>query len=165
MYYRVAIQIGQSSTWQWKSTPLSSLHTLWQWLQVYRAFPHDRLRIFSSCSREEMSDQLVQANQGRLSPSVTATHFLQERMLAPRGNERTPSIGAVTEPELSQSSRGGNDPDGGGMSALDRKRLELESGPGADHDVPYRFTLPASMPQVLTWMRLLAQVHRGEIQP
>jgi hypothetical protein len=43
--------------------------------------------------------------------------------------------------------------------------VEIESGAGSDHDVPYRFALPASMPQVLAWMRLLATVHRGEVQP
>ncbi len=45
MYYRVAIQGDPSLTWQWKSTPLSSLNTLLQWLQFYRAFPKDRLRM------------------------------------------------------------------------------------------------------------------------
>ncbi len=28
MYYRVAIQVHSSSTWQWKSTALSSLNIL-----------------------------------------------------------------------------------------------------------------------------------------
>jgi hypothetical protein len=165
MYYRIAIQTGQSSSWHWQSTPLSSLNAVLQWLQFYRTFPRDRLRIFSSCSREEMNEQLAAENQGLLSTSVTATQFLQERMLAPQGNERMPSIAVVTEPELRQSSRGGNVLDRGGMSSPERRRLELESGTGADHDVPYRFALPASMPQVLTWMRLLARVHRGEVLP
>ena len=53
----------------------------------------------------------------------------------------------------------------GNMSALERRRLELELGPGGDHDVAYSFALPASMPQVLAWIRLLARVHRGELQP
>jgi len=75
------------------------------------------------------------------------------------------SIAVVTEPELRQSSRGGNVLDGGGMSSLERRRLELESGAGADHNVPYRFALPAFMPQTLAWMRLLAEIHRGEVQP
>jgi hypothetical protein len=51
-----------------------------------------------------------------------------------------------------------------GASVLDRRRLELERGPVGDHDVPYRFVLPAYLPQVLDWMRLLARVHRGEVQ-
>jgi len=52
-----------------------------------------------------------------------------------------------------------------GMSVLDKKRLEFELGPGNDHDVPYRFALPASTPQALAWMRLLAKVQRGELEP
>src|SRR6266700_4240523 len=93
MYYRVAIQTGQPSTWQWKSTPLSSLNTLLQWLQFYRAFPHDRLRLFSSCSRETLNEQLVRENQGLESTSVPATQFLQERGFTPRGAVREASAG------------------------------------------------------------------------
>ncbi len=52
-----------------------------------------------------------------------------------------------------------------GMSVLDKKRLEFELGLGGDHDVPYSFALPAYMPQVLAWMRLLARVQRGELVP
>jgi len=52
-----------------------------------------------------------------------------------------------------------------GMSLLDTKRLKLELGPGGDHDEPYNFALPVSMPQVLAWMRLLARVQRGELEP
>src|SRR6266568_1334281 len=54
---------------------------------------------------------------------------------------------------------------GGSMHVLERRRLELELGPGGDHDVSYTFALPLLMPQVLTWMRLLAQVQRGEVEP
>jgi hypothetical protein len=165
MYYRIAIQTNQSSSWHWRSTPLSSLHAVLQWLQCYRAFPRDRLRIFSSCSREEMNEHLAAENQGLCSPSVLATQFLHQRRLAPQGHEQMPSCADVTPSEPHQRSRGGNVLHRGGMSSLERRWLELESGTGADHDVPYRFALPASMPQALTWMRLLARVHRGEILP
>ncbi len=56
-------------------------------------------------------------------------------------------------------------PESNCLSLLDKKRLELELGPGGDHNVPYSFILSASVPQVLAWMRLLARVHRGELQP
>jgi len=49
------------------------------------------------------------------------------------------------------------------MSVLDQKRLEFELGPGSDHDMPYHFTLPISMPQRLAWTRLLARVQAGEL--
>ncbi len=52
-----------------------------------------------------------------------------------------------------------------GMSVLDQKRLEIELGPGGDHDIPDSFSLPAYMPQVLAWMRLLAKVQRSELEP
>ena len=54
---------------------------------------------------------------------------------------------------------------GGHLSLLEMKRLELEMHTGEDHDCPYVFTLPANMPQVLVWMKLLARVHNGELQP
>jgi hypothetical protein len=50
------------------------------------------------------------------------------------------------------------------MRALESRRLELELGPGGDHDVPYSFVLPPLMPQVLALMRLLARIQRGELQ-
>jgi hypothetical protein len=36
MYYRVAIQVDPLPTWQWRSTVLSSLQTLFQFLRLYR---------------------------------------------------------------------------------------------------------------------------------
>jgi hypothetical protein len=51
------------------------------------------------------------------------------------------------------------------MNALERRRLELELGTGSDHDVPYSFCLPLSLPQVLAWIRLMGRVQHGELQP
>jgi hypothetical protein len=166
MYYRVAIQVDASPTWKWKSTALSSLNTLFHWLQYYRVLPHDRLRIFSSSSKEDLNEQLVRENQGRLSTSVPAIQFLQERGIAPRevggqapaGEtrviERTAPFAAVTELSLAESS----------ASPLDKRREELERGTGGDHDVPYRFTLPTSTPQVLAWLTLQVRVQQGDLQ-
>ncbi len=50
MYYRVAIQGDSSPTWQWKSTTLSELSALFQFLRRSRALGHDLLRVFSSLS-------------------------------------------------------------------------------------------------------------------
>jgi hypothetical protein len=167
MYYRGAIQVDPSPTWQWKSTALSSLNLVLQWLQFYRAFPQERLRIFSSSSREALHEQLVRENQGLASTSVPATQFLQARGITPRGavgeacaggaraHEHTAFIPAKTSPT----------PDGRGVSELDKRREELEYGAGGDHDLPYRFTLPTSLPQVLGWVKLLARVRQGDFQP
>jgi hypothetical protein len=94
MYYRVAIQADASSTWQWKSTTISSLNSLLQFLRRFHDLPQDHLRVFTSSSREEMCEQLVRENNGLGSQSVTAAQFLQERMLGSQhGTSTTPSTG------------------------------------------------------------------------
>jgi hypothetical protein len=175
MYYRVAFQRDHLLPWQWKSTALSSLNILLHWLQYYRAFPHDRLRIFSSSSREDLNEQLVRENQGRGSTSVLATQFLQEGMIrspevARRISEleggayqKKVSIAVASQPSSSEIDRGVNALDGRDMSSLERRRLELEDGSGGDHDLPYRFTLPTSLPQVLAWMKLLTKMQEGKL--
>jgi hypothetical protein len=53
----------------------------------------------------------------------------------------------------------------GPMSSIEIRRLELEMGPGGDHDSPYMFALPANMVQVRAWTKLLARVRNGELNP
>jgi hypothetical protein len=184
MYYRVAIQGDSSVLWQWKSTVLSSLDTVLQFLRLYRALPPDRLRVFSSSSREALNEQLEQENQGLASTSVTAVQFLRERRLCPpagsgvprslvgnsleqeKGTERKrESIAVISQPAVAARSGEGSALGSRWMSVLERRREERESGPGGDHDLPYRFSLPRSLPQVLAWMRLLTKVEQGELQP
>ena len=180
MYYRVAIrrerdQRDRPSSWQWQSTVLSSLQTVFQFLRLYRA-RQDHLRVFSSSSWEGLEEQFVHENQGLGSTSVTAAQFLQQRMIrspevtratsehgAQEHQERAP-IAVSTKTRWDEISRAFHALDEGDMSSLERRRLELELGPGGDHDVAYSFALPASVPQVLVWMRLLARVHRGELE-
>jgi hypothetical protein len=166
MYYRVAIQVDAQPTWQWKSTPLSSLNIVIRWLQYYRVLPLDRLRIFSSREREELTEQLLRENQGLGSSSVPAIQFLQERRIAPqvvgyeastcetRANEGKAPVVAVTKPSQGESS----------VSPLEKRREEFERGAGGDHDLPYRFTLPISTPQVLAWFTLQVRVQQGDLQ-
>ena len=182
MYYRVANrqerdQLNRPLSWQWKSTPLSSLNTLLQFLRLYRALPQDCLRVFSSASREELKEQLVRENQGLESTSVTVAQFLQERMLGsqearweasgrgPRENERMASIAVAIESASNESNWGAHILVERGTSSLEKRRVELEQGAGGDHDIPYRFALPSSIPQVLVWMKLLAKVQDGQLQP
>jgi hypothetical protein len=166
MYYRIAIQGEAQPPWKWQSTALSSLGSLLQWLQVYRAFPYERLRTFSCASPQELNEQLARENQGLASASVPATAFLQERRIAlqrgvretvaggTRARERTASIPVEPSPSPEES----------GMSPLDKRREDLERGAGGDHALPHRFTLPTSMPQVLAWVKLLARVQQGDYQ-
>ena len=176
MYYRVAIQrrgdqLDRPPSWQWKSTVLSSLQTLFQFLRLYDALPQDQLLVFFSSSGEGLVEQLAQENRGRESDSVTAAQFLRERMIcspqvARRTSERERGSTAVaTQPSLNESCKGLTTLDRGGLSALERRRLELESGAGGDHDLPYWFTGPSSLPQALAWMKLLVRVQDGEWHP
>lgn len=180
MYYRVEMQKHSTSPWQWKSTVLSSLQALFQWLRLYSALPQDRLRVFSARSREEINELLARENNGLWSSSVTAEQFLQERGLRSRpttqaasehGTREEQNIAAVavSAPLVLNQKNSAVEPattlHEWSMSGLERRRFGLERGAGGDHDVPYTFTLPASMPQVLAWMRLLAQVQDGELRP
>ena len=173
MYYRVATQVDVAPTWQWKSTVLSSPDTLFQFLRLFGALPQDRLRVFSSSSREGLAEQV---NRGLASTSVTAAQFLCERMLRPpavwsasareggTSLERGP-VAVISQQAMNEHGGGGNALESRGMSVLERRREELESGPGGDHDLPYSFSLPLSLPQVLAWMTLLARVRTGELHP
>jgi hypothetical protein len=179
MYYRIAIQqvkgqLDQSPRWQWKSTALSSLQSLFQVLRLYRALPQEHLRVFSSPTREGLQEQLVQENSGYGSASATATQFLQQRLICStwvasvpgsQGHEGTTSIAASTRIRLDESAIATRAVGETSMSLLERRRLEHELGAGGDHDVPYHFALPFFMPQVLAWIRLMGRVHREELQP
>src|SRR6266699_3249736 len=77
IYYRIAIhrerdQLDRPSTWQWKSTALSSLQSLFQVLRLYGALPQEHLRVFSSPSREGLEEQLRQGNRGLDSDGVSS---------------------------------------------------------------------------------------------
>jgi hypothetical protein len=56
-------------------------------------------------------------------------------------------------------------PDEESTNTLEMRRVAGELEAGSDHDSPYTFTLPHSLPQVLDWTRLLARVQRGEVEP
>ena len=177
MYYRVAIRIDSAPIWRWESTVLSSISTVIGFLRLYRALPPQHLLVCSSASLEGLQEQLEQENQGLLSQAVTAEHFLQERgMQLPAEVQRLAqwqegtSLGWVTHSVFSQEEvRVGSGGEtvllSSAVSALERRREELESGPGGDHDLPYRFSLPLSLSQALAWMTLQARMHRGELHP
>jgi hypothetical protein len=177
MYYRVAQRKDPLAVWQWISTPLSSLHSLFQFLRLYQAFAPDHLRVFSARSRQYLNGQLKRENQGLASSSVIAGQFLQERMISfPAGHRgetgsRTlskvcPASPSVAVAHVLHESRSGTYTlDQESSSLLEKRRRELEFGRGGDHDIPYRFTLPNSIPHILAWMKLLAKVQHGELQP
>lgn len=175
IYYRVAFQAEQSPTWTWKSTALTSLEAVFGFLRLYRAAPPDRLRVFSSSAKEDLNEQLMRANHGGASQSVTAAQFLQERKISLRGvtgetTERRaaerPAMVSVAVSDchsLHENSTRERFLSEKSMSAVEWRRAELERGPGGDHDTPYTFVPPTSLPQALAWIRLLGKVQRGEL--
>jgi hypothetical protein len=178
-YYRVAWKNQQSSVWRWKSTKLTSLQAVFHFLRLHHAIPQNHLRVFSSSSCEGLKELLEEENQGRQQISVTAEQFLRERgMRAGKGSERASARGGSRSQEnqektaitatlpllLHQGSVQEEAVDEERISALDRKRLETEMGVGSDHDLPYTFTLPLSLPQTLAWIRLMVRVQRGELE-
>ena len=124
MYYRVAIQEAVSSTWKWKSTTISSLNSLLQFLRRFHDLPQDHLRVFSSNSREEMDEQLVRENKGLGSDSATAVQFLQERMLgSQQGTSTTTSNGSALNGNSAT-----NASEKSAVSSLESKQVRGEHG-------------------------------------
>jgi hypothetical protein len=76
VYYRVALMTNQSPTWKWKSSVLTSLETLFNFLKIYRAIPKDRVRVFLSSTVERMDELLTRENNGLVSNSLTAEQLL-----------------------------------------------------------------------------------------
>jgi hypothetical protein len=175
MFYRIAMQAGASPSWQWKSTPLSSLDAVLGFLRLHRALPQDRLRVFSSASREGLDEQFKRERGAMGFHSVTATRFLRERLISPGDTTRETSEqktqenqeAVFTEVVLSPSLYGSSKrtPTLDRVSRLDCKRLEIERGAGGDHDLPYHFAFPHVWSQVRAWTELLVQIQRGELQP
>ena len=172
MYYRVAWKSNQSSVWKWKSTKLTSLEALFRFLRMYSAIPQDHLRVFSSLSLESMDEMLMRENKGWESASITAEEFLRERRIhigekTQRVSEQYAERGAVaviTRQLVDESSTVKPSLSERNANVLERRRAEVESGAGRDHDMAYTFSLPVSMPQTLAWTRLLVRVQRGELE-
>ena len=178
-WYRIAIQLNTAPNWQWKSTVLGTLETLFGWLRLYRMIPLEQLRVFSAASEENLNEQLMRVNQGLASTSVPAANFLQERGMGIEGltgvmpawkiqeQRRTATLPVATAPALlwNECKSEVSPVYEQGMNALENQRVAIESGMGGDHDTPYRFAFPSSMPQVITWFRLMKRIQCGELQP
>jgi hypothetical protein len=180
IYYRIAWKNHQSSVWRWKSTKLTSLQTVFHFLRLHSAIPQDHLRVFSSSSCEGLEELLEEENKGRQQISVTAEHFLRKRGIHAgkmterasaqggsgiRENQEKTVITATLPPLLNQNTAQEASVEEKRISVLDRRRLEIEMGAGGDHDLPYTFALPLSLPQTLAWIRLMAKVQCAELDP
>src|SRR5215471_20443165 len=79
-YYRLAMQHRQTDLWTWKSTIVTSLQAVFQLLRIYRALPQDRLRVFSSPCKENLTRTRLNGEENTLTAcSVTATEFSHAR--------------------------------------------------------------------------------------
>ncbi len=84
---------------------------------------------------------------------------------ARRARTRTGTlVAAGTTPPSTESSILPHAPAEWSSSILESRRLELERGAGGDHDSPYTFALPLSMPQTLAWVELLVKVQQGALE-
>jgi hypothetical protein len=172
------MQHRQTDLWTWKSTIVTSLQAVFQLLRIYRALPQDRLRVFSSPCKEDLTQTRLNGEENTLTAcSVTATEFLQARKVHISDgahhefDQRTAqtSVQCSTPVPLASSlpvnSVATSSLATSGMHDLEKRRLKQEMGSGGDHDLPYTFLLPPALAEVRVWVRLLAQVHRGEFQP
>jgi len=176
-FYRVALEVNHASTRSGSQPYSVSLEAVFGWLRMHRALPQERLRVFSSPSREELDEHW----RGR---TGTRLHSGDGSALPPgKGNSRTcggkggTSTGNTHVPGDSsaccrhttvmgwEEQKEDQSCTSRACVRLERKREEFERGTGGDHDTPYRFTLPTSMPQVLAWVKLLVRVHDDELQP
>ncbi len=76
IYYRVALQVNQSSQWKWRSNTLSSFNALMLFLKTYGFIPTENMRVFFTSSAEGMEEMLTRENQGLSSTSIDAKQLL-----------------------------------------------------------------------------------------
>ena len=174
IYYRVALRASETANWRWKSTVVTSLEAILGLIRLYSCVPKDRIRIFFASSAELMNDMLARENEGLASNSVTAGQFVKGERISREDMARLEAESdpyenkvAVPAPVVAVSAvneKRGN-MNGASISVLDIRRLEVEPGVPGDHDTPYRFSLPVSMPQKLAWLRLMLKVQSGELEP
>ena len=184
--------MDQSSLWKWKSTVLNTPGTLFHFLRIHDCIAQNRLRVFFASSSDFMNEMLVRENNGLVSNSVTVEQFSKDgrRINVLEIIQLESELGLQTNKELvaktvitgqlgderppfptSLNSEPANTVISGlplyywKTQSLELLQEESGGSSGGDHDTPYTFTLPSSMRQVLAWTRLLARVHRGELEP
>ncbi len=72
----------QSTTWRWKSSPLTSLNGVLGLLNLYRCVPREHICVFLSSSTEQMDAMLSRANQGLLSTTITVDQLWDKHCMS-----------------------------------------------------------------------------------
>jgi hypothetical protein len=139
------------------STLASSSVTATQFLQEnHLALPEPE----PSASEQSISAQTAQpdASVAARAKAVWDEYVtMRAAHLAQQGARVSPSS------SLSESLPTPEAPSSSARSWLEHKRLELESGPGGDHDSPYRFALPISLNERLAWIHLHRRLQAAEL--
>ncbi|HEX6557051.1 MAG TPA: hypothetical protein VF026_30085 [Ktedonobacteraceae bacterium] len=111
---------------------------------------------------QSISDQRASAQAVQQEVDVaTWMKNIWERHVAAQTAQKETSV-ATTSPLREYMATTGT-PASLGMSVQEKRRLEIELGPGGDHDTPYLFTLPISLKERLAWIRLQTRVQAGEL--
>src|SRR5260370_17087732 len=115
-----------------------------------------------------MDEMLARANKGLASSSVTAEQFLKvkryinsqeiARLEAEVGIQETCAL--VSTPVIAEQPSNKKS-----ITLLEIRRLQLDLATTRYTDTPYTFALPAFMPQLLAWTKLLVKVRAGELEP
>lgn len=180
IYYRVASQKRQSTEWEWKSTILNSLESVFRLCRLYNAVPMERLRVFMASSAAYMDVLLVRENLGLPSNSVTVSQLMHDRQCVAAPDIRRFELelgwpeGAAAEEAvltLASNQESAAEPTPEAESEQEQEQapdtppaIEHDHEPEAgDHDTPYRFTFPEFTPHALAWLRLRARVLAGEL--
>lgn len=176
--YRVAWKRNDIALWQWKSTKLGTLHAVFGFLRLYHMIPVERMRVFSSFSLEDLGEQLREENEREallIAGKTQHEQHIEETTTLTDDREKTETLEEqrceeqevfVARLATSLNKNGVHTAlFNSSMDASGQKRLAYELGAGGDHDVPYVYTLPESVPLRLAWTRLLGKVQRGELEP
>src|SRR5947209_7773187 len=100
IYYRVAVQSEHSSSWQWRSSTLTSASSVFDMFKAYTHIPKTAIRVFFSSSSVRLDEMLTRANNGLVSNFVTMEQFLQEGQM---------SLAEIKRLEFEQHTEGDHD--------------------------------------------------------
>jgi hypothetical protein len=175
MYYRVAIKPDESPHWHWESRMIATIDALLRVLRLYRTMPGDSVHVFCSSTAAGLDLMLARANEGLAYNALTVDQLvgggwsmnhweikqLEVEMRSCESEER--GVSHLIESSLYGKHIGTSLDER--LNSLDMRRLVLELSTPGDHDAPYHFSLPTTLSQTLVWVKLLARVYYGELQP
>jgi hypothetical protein len=170
IYYRVALQVRDTSTWKWQSTILTTLETLFRFLRRYRdcGFPYNRIRVFFASSTQAFDELLARENEGAISNSMTVEQLAAQRWWINRAEIRRVEAELCLHENTASGSYTVRIEQPVNEKLVDvpqMTQVEVDQRTGTEYDIPYIFTLPCFLPEALNWARLLVKVQAGELVP